>query len=333
MPPELNNSTETQEISDEQKFLNLLDSEEATPDEDERAEEVAESTEEVDEDVDETDEQEDEDEVEEESSETEPEAGDAEEEYIFNVSIDGEDTEVNHNELIKGYQRQSDYTRKTQSLADDRKGFEEQKAQLAQERQQVLAMLQKQQTTNNGELDKFNNVDWAELKEYEPDKYLMMREEQREAVTNIQTQQQEQDRLAQAQQQDFGVQMQRYLAEEDAKLVDQIDGWGNPESKKAVQSDIASYAKQVGYSDEELGNLADSRALLLMHKARLYDQMQGSGKNLVSKKKAKAVRRVVSGGKPATNAQKESKRAADLRSRAKQSGSVDDAAAAFMDML
>jgi hypothetical protein len=333
MPPELNNSTETQEISDEQKFFNLLDSEDATPDEDERAEEVAETTEEVDEDVDATDEYEDEGEVEEESSETEPEDDDAEEEYIFNVSIDGEDTEVNQNELIKGYQRQSDYTRKTQSLADDRKGFEEQKAQLAQERQQVMAMLQKQQTSNNGELDKFNNVDWAELKEYEPDKYLMMREEQREAVTNIQTQQQEQDRLAQAQQQDFGVQMQRYLAEEDAKLVDQIEGWSNPEAKKAVQNDIAAYAKTMGYSDEELGSLADSRALVLMHKARLYDQMQGSGKDLVTKKKAKAVRRVVSGGKPVTSAQKDSKRAAELRSRAKKSGSVDDAAAAFMDMF
>ena len=52
---ELNKSpAETQEVSDEQKFFNLLDSESATPDEDERAEEVAESTEEVDEDVDES---------------------------------------------------------------------------------------------------------------------------------------------------------------------------------------------------------------------------------------------------------------------------------------
>ena len=331
---ELNKSpAETQEVSDEQKFFNLLDSESATPDEDERAEEVAESTEEVDEDVDESDEYEDEAEVEDESSEPEPEDDDTEEEYIFNVSIDGEDTEVNQNELIKGYQRQSDYTRKTQSLADDRKGFEEQKAQLAQERQQVMTMLQQQQAGNTEELEKFNKVDWADLKEYEPDKYLMMREEQREAATRIQLHQQEQDRLAQAQQQDFSVQMQRYLAEEDAKLVDKIDGWGNPEAKKAVQSDIASYAKQVGYSDEELGSLADSRALLLMHKARLYDEMQGSGKDLVSKKKAKAVRRVAKGGKPVSTSQKESKRSSDLRSRAKKSGSVDDAAAAFMEMF
>ena len=183
-------------------------------------------------------------------------------------------------------------------------------------------MLQQQQAGNTEELEKFNKVDWADLKEYEPDKYLMMREEQREAATRIQSHQQEQDRLAQAQQQDFGVQMQRYLAEEDAKLVDKIDGWGNPEAKKAVQSDIASYAKQVGYSDEELGSLADSRALLLMHKARLYDEMQGSGKDLVSK-----------GGKPVSTSQKESKRSSDLRSRAKKSGSVDDAAAAFMEMF
>ena len=330
---EVNNSPETQEVSDEQKFFNLLDSDPATTIEDERAEEVAESTEEVDEDVDESEEYEDEDEVTDESSELEPEDDETEEEYVFNVSIDGEDTEVNQDELIKGYQRQSDYTRKTQLLADDRKGIDEQKALLVQERQQVLAMLQQQQSGNNAELEKFNNVDWAELKEYEPDKYLMMREEQREAATRIQTHQHEQNRFAQAQQQEYGAQMQRYLAEEDVKLVDQIEAWGSPESKKAVQSDIASYAKQVGYSDDELGNLADSRALLLMHKARLYDKMQGSGKDLVSKKKAKAVRRVARGGTPVSSSQKESKRSSDLRSRARKSGSVDDAAAAFMDMI
>ena len=70
-----------------------------------------------------------------------------------------------------------------------------------------------------------------------------------------------------------------------------------------------------------------------MHKARLYDEMQGSGKDLVSKKKAKAVRRVAKGGKPVSTSQKESKRSSDLRSRAKKSGSVDDAAAAFMEMF
>jgi hypothetical protein len=327
MPPELNNSTEIQEISDEQKFFNLLDSGDTATDEDERAEEVAESTEEVDEDVDATDDYEDEYEVEDERSEQDPEDDDTE--YVE----EGDDTGDNQDGPTDGELRLADYTQKTQLVAEERKELEREKAQISLERQQLLAMLQKQQTSNNGELDKFNNVDWAELKEYEPDKYLMMREEQREAVTNIQTQQQEQDRLAQAQQQDFGVQMQRYLAEEDAKLVDQIEGWSNPEAKKAVQNDIAAYAKTMGYSDEELGSLADSRALVLMHKARLYDQMQGSGKDLVTKKKAKAVRRVVSGGKPVTSAQKDSKRAAELRSRAKKSGSVDDAAAAFMDMF
>jgi hypothetical protein len=330
---EMNNSaTETQELSDEQKFFNLLDSSDATPAEDERAEQVEDATEEVDEDVDES-EVESEEVVEEDSSETEPDVEDTEDEYIFNVSIDGEDTEVNHNELIQGYQRQSDYTRKTQSLAEDRKVFEEQQAQLTQERQELLTMFQQQQASASSELDKFKDVNWSELKEYEPDKYLMLREEQREVQSQVQTQSQEQGRLAQAQQQEYQSQLQRYLVEEDAKLVDQIDGWGNPETKKDVQNDIASYAKQIGYTDDELGNLADSRALLLMHKARLYDEMQGTTKKLVTKKKAKAVRKVVKSGKPISRSQNESKRVADLRVRAKQTGSVDDAAAAFLEMF
>ncbi len=38
----------------------------------------------------------------------------------YTVKVDGEDIEVSFDELLKGYQRQADYTRKTQALASDR---------------------------------------------------------------------------------------------------------------------------------------------------------------------------------------------------------------------
>lgn len=331
MSDEMNNSaTETQDISDEQRFYNLLDSQETTTDEANGAEETEEAVEEVDEEVDDS-EEESEEVVTEEESEEEPSA-EAEEEYIFSVQIDGEEQEVNHNELIQGYQRQSDYTRKTQSLAEERKAFEAEKAKIAEERNQLVAMLQQQQS-NNPALDKFKDVNWQELKEYEPEKYLMLREEQREAERSQQESQAELQRQTQAQQQEYQAQLQRFLAEEDAKLVDRIDGWGDPESKKEIQQSIAKYAKDIGYSDEELGNLVDSRALELMHKARLYDEMQSTSKKVVSKKKAKAVRKVVKGGQKVTKAQSESKRIANLRNRAKSTGSVDDAADLFFEMI
>jgi hypothetical protein len=43
----------------------------------------------------------------------------------FTVTVDGEQMEVSQSELINGYQRQADYTRKTQELATERERLEE----------------------------------------------------------------------------------------------------------------------------------------------------------------------------------------------------------------
>ena len=44
---------------------------------------------------------------------------------VYSVRVDGNDIEVSLNELLAGYSRQSDYTRKTQELATERKSLEE----------------------------------------------------------------------------------------------------------------------------------------------------------------------------------------------------------------
>ena len=46
----------------------------------------------------------------------------------YTVKVDGEEREVSLNELRDGYQRQSDYTRKTQDLADERKRLQQAEA-------------------------------------------------------------------------------------------------------------------------------------------------------------------------------------------------------------
>jgi hypothetical protein len=46
-------------------------------------------------------------------------------EDIFSVTIDGEDSEVTLSELRSGYQRQADYTRKTQEIAEERQRLQQ----------------------------------------------------------------------------------------------------------------------------------------------------------------------------------------------------------------
>ena len=49
----------------------------------------------------------------------------------YAVKVDGEEQEVTLNELRDGYQRQSDYTRKTQELASERKRLQQAEAIVA----------------------------------------------------------------------------------------------------------------------------------------------------------------------------------------------------------
>ena len=51
----------------------------------------------------------------------------------FVVKVDGKDTEVTLDELLAGYSRHSDYTRKTQQLSEDRKQLEEYAGRYVQE--------------------------------------------------------------------------------------------------------------------------------------------------------------------------------------------------------
>ena len=56
----------------------------------------------------------------------EEELDDSEEvEELYAVTVNGEEHEVTFDELLRGYSRQSDYTRKTQELSNDRKQMEE----------------------------------------------------------------------------------------------------------------------------------------------------------------------------------------------------------------
>ena len=59
-----------------------------------------------------------------------------EEEPKYKVTVDGQEIEVTQDELLRGYMRQSDYTRKTQQLANDRQQVEQFYRQQRQVQQQ-----------------------------------------------------------------------------------------------------------------------------------------------------------------------------------------------------
>ena len=107
-------------------LLGLMEPEKEKPESEEAAPtEEEESTEETqDESLEEESEEEAESEYEEEESEETDERAVEGEEFVYAVNINGEEHQVPLDELLKGYSRQSDYTRKTQELSEQRKEIE-----------------------------------------------------------------------------------------------------------------------------------------------------------------------------------------------------------------
>lgn len=69
----------------------------------------------------------------EEGQPTEPEPEkQAQEPQMYTVKVDGQEMQVPLEELLNGYQRQADYSRKTQALADERRQLQQQYAQYQQ---------------------------------------------------------------------------------------------------------------------------------------------------------------------------------------------------------
>jgi hypothetical protein len=278
-----------------------------------------------------------EEEPEEEEEESEGTDEEAEEDLLYAVTVNGEEQEVSLDELMKGYSRQSDYTRKTQEVSEQRKEFDAMKQQMAQEYQQIQAerqqYVQNMQSLMEGSmsgLDKFAEVNWELLKETDPIEFVTKKEEFREAQEKVQRLQQEQHvaqqrSAAQAQQEH-----RRVLAEEGAALVKAIPEWGDSAKQQEMASNLRSYAMENGFTKEELDSLIDHRSILVLLKAQKYDKLQ---KTDVKSKKLKNKPRVVRAGSGVSkDAAKNKQRSAQMK-RLRGTGHIDDASALLEDFI
>ena len=315
----------------QEALLGLLDSQEKPEAEEAEPQEEAVSEEEPEE---EPEGEEPEDEFEEESEEGEEDEGDVEE-LLYAVKVDGEESEVTLDELLKGYSRQSSFTRKTQDLAEQRKEFDNAQQHMAAEYQQIQAERQQYEATlqnilENSNLDKFANVDWETLKVTDPLEYMTQRQEQQDAKEKIRELQAQKDQSSANSQVENGRLYQQAKAENAKFLVEAIPEFQDLEKQPKLISDLREFGLGQGFSEEELNGLIDWRSIVVLDKARRYDQIQNAD---LKTKKVKNKPRVVRSGKGTTRSDGSKKTRTAKMKRLQQSGHVDDAASLLEDMM
>lgn len=160
----------------------------------------------------------------------------------YTVKIDGKDTEVTEDELLSGYSRQADYTRKSQVLAEQRKKMDEELAATQQERQQYQSQLEQFNLQADSKLEEFKSVDWTKLKEEDPMEYALKRDQYRELQENKRLVAEEQQNLAQKQQAEMQTKWNEELARQQEVMAQRLPEWNDPEKGPKLKQSIKSFA-------------------------------------------------------------------------------------------
>lgn len=217
----------------------------------------------------------------------------------YKIKVGDEEVDVTLDDLRNGYMRQSDYTRKTQELAENRKGFDTELNNLAAQRNDYadkLAFLETALAVPDQPAEY-----WQELRSADPDRYQAERAqllERKEALEEVAKQR------AQVQQEQT-TELQRQAAQrlqaEQARLPEMIPEWTDPSIAEREKKDLIPYLEKTGYTTQELGAVSDARALVLARKAMLYDKLM-EGKPVAQKKSRKAPK-MAKAGQPKTKKQ------------------------------
>ena len=256
------------EIDDEEDDQDDLELED--PDEDETEDE------DVDDDTDEDDEEDD-----------EPLA--ASDDQIVDIAVNGESKQVSVKDLKRLYGQEASLTKKSQDLATQRKQSEEQLAQTQMSYQKLLERAE-------ARYKPYADIDMlVASREMDAETFSQLRQDAKQAEDDLKFLQEESGQLvSQAQQQHQ--QATREAAADCVKVLqEQLPDWGNE-----LYADIRDYAVKSGLPKDQVDQYTDPQVIMLINKARLYDQSKESANSKKAKaklKKSKSGKKVLSSKK------------------------------------
>ena len=261
-------------------------------------------------------------EVEESEGEEEPEEA-GEEIDIYTIRVDGEDVDVTLEELQKGYSRQQTFTKRSQELAEQRRAFEAEQAEIKQLRdhyaQQLELVTQQVQQTIPQE------PDWVALsKEVSAEEFNRIKAGYDYQKQTLERAEQERNRIAQEQQAEQQEQMQKHLAAQRDEMMNRIPSWQDEGTRNEERLEVIKYAqRRIGFSEEEIANASDARAIELLYKAWKWDSLQE--KKPAVKKRTRKAPKMAKAGQPKTKAEVASRSRQQAMDRLNKEKSVDAA--------
>lgn len=243
-----------------------------------------------------------------------------EEVQLYKVKIDGEEAEVTLEEALSGYQRERTFHKRMNEVSQKSKAIEAESAETKRLRDEYAKGLQQLEQAL-----RVPEPNWEELRRTKTnEEFASIHAEYQIQQNNLAKVQQQQQAIMSQQQAEAQAQYQNHLKTEFDTMLDKIPAWRDEKVREAERSKVISYAKsKMGYTDDEIAQASDHRAIVTLRKAMLYDELMG-GKTQ-AKKKVKTAPKMVKAGSPKTKSEVVSKRNQDMMKRFNNNSTVESA--------
>ena len=248
----------------------------------------------------------------------------------YTVKVDGKDVQVTQEELLAGYSRQADYTRKSQVLSEQRQKADAELAATQQERQRYLSQLEQFDNQADSQIKNLGSTDWTKLKEEDPTEYMLKRDQYRELQDNKRMVEDEQKNLQFKSQQEHEAKWQEELSRQQNIMAQRLPEWVDPDKGPKLKQNIKSFAVKKGFTEQEVNSLIDARSVDVLHKAMLYENLLEAK---ISGKKTKVVPKVTRPGSPATRGEISSDKVKAQKARLRKSGHINDASSLIESLM
>lgn len=243
---------------------------------------------------------------------------------LFTVKAGGQELQVTRDELVRGYQRLSDYSRNIQQVAAERRQVEANQQAIAAERAHYSQNLEQLSTVLQSTLPARPPLEMADT---DPIGYTQANARWEASVQQLQHVFAERQRIQEQHQQHVAAQQQQQLASAAQYLQELVPEWKDGKRAAKEKRAVAEHLRSRGYSDAEIAQAADPRAVAMALDAMRYRELVANKPKV--DERLKAAPRVV---KPGSGIAPPDKRKS-LTQQLKRSGGNDlDIAAALIDL-
>ena len=264
-------------------------------------------------------------EVAEATDDAEQDINESSEEPSYTVKVDGSEMEVTLDELLRGYQREADYTRKTSELSLEKSKYNDLMQQSQGEINNKLSKLTELTSMAQQELQaEYSNINFEKLYEDDPTEAARLEHKMRKRAENL-------GRIQEETKANQAHEFQKYLQDQQHKVSSLVPEFNDPDKASKLKSDMRKYLSGLGYGDQEINSVYDARQVLLIKDAMTYDKLRKSNPKVT--KKVAAAPKVLKPGVAKNKTDASAKARRDKLNRLKKTGAAKDAASIFKDYL